>query len=47
MNINSFSNKYKVRKLTEKDIPIIFRLCSGNIIYYTYCPPFVDEKLIL
>ena len=47
MNINLFSNKYKVRKLTEKDIPIIYKLCSGNIIYYTYCPPFVDKERII
>ena len=47
MNINSFSNKYKVRELIEKDIPIIYKLCSGNIIYYTYCPPFVDEERII
>ena len=46
MDIKLISNRYHVRKLLEKDVPDIYRLCDGNSMYYEYCPPFVTEKSI-
>lgn len=42
MNIDLLSTKYKVRKLTKEDITDIFNLCSGNPMYYNYCPPAIS-----
>lgn len=41
-----FSNKYKVRILTDKDIHKIYALLSKNVLYYKYCPPFVTIQSI-
>ena len=38
--------KYDTRLLTEADVPQIYSLCSGNPLYYQYCPPFVTEDSI-
>ena len=46
MDINSLSDKYLVRELTEKDTEVVFRLCRENTLYYEYCPPFVTTDSI-
>ena len=47
MDAAGFSDRYLVRRLTEEDVPQVYRLCSGNELYYRYYPPFVTEKSIL
>ena len=47
MNINELSKDYKVRKLTESDVDIIFDLCKDNEIFYRYHPPFVTKQSII
>lgn len=37
--IEPLSGRYSVRKLDEKDAELIYELCSGNPLYYRYCPP--------
>ena len=39
MNIQSLSSKYKVRKITDKDIASVLELFRGNPLYYKHCPP--------
>ena len=46
MDITSLSKQYKVRTLSERDIPDVLALCGKNSLYYRYCPPFVSEKSI-
>ena len=46
MDVSQFSETYRVRRLTETDIPAIFALCRNNPLYYEYCPPFVTEDSI-
>lgn len=46
MDIKNFSQEYNVRKLEEKDIPVVYSLCTPNVTYYEYCPPFVTEDSI-
>ncbi len=46
MNIELFSKKYKVQKLSESDTADILDLCAGNPLYYKYCPPFVTKETI-
>ena len=41
MNYINFSKSYHVRMLTERDIPLILRLCEKNEQFYEHCPPFV------
>ena len=40
------SNRYKVRKLEQKDIDLIYALCCGNKLFYQYHPPFVTKESI-
>jgi RimJ/RimL family protein N-acetyltransferase len=47
MDIAKISNAYHVRPLGEADLPAILSLCSGNSLYYQYCPPFVTEQGII
>ncbi|MDD3796524.1 MAG: GNAT family N-acetyltransferase [Lachnospiraceae bacterium] len=47
MNIEAFSDRYKVRLLTEADAGAVFELCKNNTIYYKYCPPFVTVQSVL
>ena len=47
MKIEEFSNKYLVRILNEKDVPIIYNLCCGNPTYYEFFPPFTSHASIL
>ena len=46
MNYINFSKSYHVRMLTERDIPLILRLCEKNEQFYEHCPPFVTEESI-
>ena len=46
-DVSHFSGTYRVRKLTESDIPAVVALCSGNPQFYQYCPPFVSEQTVL
>ncbi len=41
-----FSRRYHVRELTGEDTAAILSLCSGNRLFYRYCPPFVSEQSI-
>ena len=47
MNYIDFSKSYHVRMLTERDIPLILRLCEKNEQFYEHCPPFVTAESIL
>lgn len=47
MNIELFSDTYKVRPLTNENLDDIYQLLSKNILYYEYCPPFVTKQSIL
>jgi len=47
MNLLLFSSSYYVRRLTKEDVSDIFSLCSGNSLFYQYCPPFVTEQSII
>ena len=46
MNYINFSKSYHVRMLTERDIPLILRLCEKNEQFYEHCPPFVTAESI-
>ena len=39
MNEQDLSSKYKVRRLTEEDIPKALRMCRSNPQYYEHFPP--------
>lgn len=47
MEYQKFSREYRVERLKESDIPVIYELCAKNEQYYRYCPPFVSEESIL
>ena len=40
------SDNYIARKLQEEDVEEIYRLCSGNPLYYEYCPPAVTKESV-
>ena len=44
MQIELFSDKYKVHTLTNKNIDEIYNLQSQNVLFYEYCPPFVTRQ---
>ena len=46
MDYTKFSSIYKVRRLNENDIPLIFALCTQNTLFYEHCPPFVTPESI-
>lgn len=46
METGWLSSKYKVRVLTENDVEAVYKLCSGNALYYEYCPPYVTRDSI-
>lgn len=46
MNITNLSTKYLVRRLSEKDIDSIVKLCHSNPMFYRYCPPMVSKESI-
>ena len=45
MNYINFSKSYHVRMLTERDIPLILRLCEINTQFYEHCPP-IGSRII-
>lgn len=47
MQVELFSNKYVVHKLTNENIDEIYKLLSQNILYYEYCPPYVTRQSIM
>ena len=46
MEVELLSKTYAVRRILEKDIEDVYQLCSGNPMYYEYCPPFVTKEKI-
>lgn len=46
MNEKEFSKKYNVIKLSMENVHQIYELCSENLLYYQYCPPFVTLESI-
>lgn len=44
--VTKLSSKYRVRKLAEKDISMIYELCLKNRQYYEYCEKQPTEELI-
>ena len=46
MQVELFSDKYKVCRLTSKNIEEVYDLLSKNVLYYEYCPPFVTRQAI-
>ncbi len=46
MNEKYFSKTYKVRKLNDDDITLVYNLSITNPNYYKYCPPLVTAKSI-
>lgn len=46
MDYSSFSDRYRVRRMTEDDTEEIYLLCMGNPLYYRHCPPFVTGESI-
>ena len=47
LNYSLLSNRYNVRKMNTKDVPLILSLCSNNEIYYRYYPPLPTDKSII
>ncbi|MBQ1581821.1 MAG: DUF4924 family protein [Prevotella sp.] len=47
MDITALSARYRVRRLTPDDAPLVYALCRENTLYYQYCPPFVTEEGII
>ena len=39
MNISLLSNRYSVKKISERDLSSVLKLCNGNPLYYEHCPP--------
>lgn len=39
IDVSKLSDKYKVRKLVEKDYPTILELQQSNPLYFEYCTP--------
>lgn len=46
MQIELFSNQYKVLRLADRNVDEIYGLLSKNVLYYKYCPPFVTRDSI-
>ena len=46
MNTAFISRQYRVRTLSESDVPDFLALCEKNRLYYQYCPPFVSARSI-
>ena len=46
IDISLFSDHYFVRRMASDDIGEIYKLCSNNVLYYEYCPPFVTKQSI-
>ena len=46
IDINKFSNRYDVRKLTLNDVQMIYTFCKRNTQYYKYCGKELTIELI-
>lgn len=46
MNPACLSGQYRVRRMTEAELPAILALCQGNPLYYKHCPPPVSEQTV-
>ena len=46
LDISQLSAKYRVRKMSEEDIPLIYNLCISNPQYYEYCGKQTDQDTI-
>ena len=46
MDITKISEQFKVRKIQEEDVPVVYQLCKGNPLFYEYCPPMVTIEEI-
>lgn len=44
IQLEKISNKYNVRRLDGSDVNTVLELCSENILYYQYCPPFITKE---
>lgn len=47
MNLYNWPMPYTVRKMTENDIDIIYKLSLSNPMFYQYCPPNVTKDSII
>ena len=47
MDITALSARYRVRRLTPADAPVVYALCRENSLYYQHCPPLVTEQSII
>lgn len=45
--LSGFVSRFRVRRLTPDDLPLIFSLSAGNPQFYRYCPPAVTRESIL
>lgn len=41
MDITKLSEQFKVRRIQEQDVSVVYQLCKGNPLFYDYCPPMV------
>lgn len=46
-DVDKLSERYRVRRLTEADVEMVYALSVGNPMFYQHCPPFVTPKSIL
>ena len=46
IDLQLMARDYEVRRLTEKDVEMVYNLCKGNPLYYEYCPPMVTREQI-
>ncbi len=46
-DLQGLSQSYRVRLLTEQDVPSVLALCQGNPLFYRHCPPFSTAQSIL
>lgn len=46
IDVTQLSSEYRVRRMSEADIPLIYDLCMSNPQYYEYCGKQTDEELI-
>ncbi len=45
-DLQGLSPSYRVRLLTEQDVPEVLALCQGNPLFYRHCPPFATAQSI-
>lgn len=46
IKIQSLSDNYNVRKISDEDVEDVYKLCVGNPLYYAYCPPAVTRESV-